>query len=162
METLVSTPVLSKGQKAAATRAANKAKNEAKFSPAVLTEINANVEVKKSEPRPEKVTYLKEGVTGKQVMRSIFNGNGEHKKDAATFSFCLKRAKEFCSEFFSNLKGFDEKDLTPKNLIPFRWVSNEKRETFSVYEVEMMIKDFYAAKAEGISATEFKARKKKK
>lgn len=92
------------------------------------------------------VTYLAEGVSGKDMMNSIFASNKAHKKDALTFSFCLKRAKEFGAETFSLIKGFDEKELTPKNLIPLRSEKNISKETFSVYEVYMLIKKFYATK----------------
>lgn len=103
--------------------------------------INATKKVEKV----AKVTYLTEGVTGKQMMRSIFDANNEHKKDMGTFSQCLKRAIEFgATELAKNIKGFDVKECTPKNLITLRTKDMDAK--FSVYEVLMLIKKFYQTK----------------
>jgi hypothetical protein len=103
--------------------------------------INATKKVEKV----AKVTYLTEGVTGKQMMRSIFDANNAHKQDLGTFSQCLKRATEFgATELAKNIKGFDVKECTPKNLIPLRTKDMDAK--FSVYEVLMLIKKFYQTK----------------
>ena len=109
--------------------------------------VNAAKAAPKKAAAAPKVTYLAVGVTGKQLMKSIYAANNAHKKDMGSFSQCLKRALEFGSaEFIKTIKGFDVKDCTPKNLIPLR---NEKRgadASFSVYEVLMLIKKFYQTK----------------
>lgn len=106
-----------------------------------------NVIKPEAKPKVEKITYLAVGVTGKQMMKAIYNANNKHKKDLGTFSQCLKRAIEFGKdELTQTIKNFDVKDCTPKNLIPLR---NEKRGVdakFSVYEVLMLIKKFYQTK----------------
>jgi hypothetical protein len=94
-----------------------------------------------------KINYLAENVTGKQMMKAIFDANNKHKKDLGSLSQCLKRAIEFGTEDFTKtIKGFNVKDCTPKNLVPLRSVKNASKETFSVYEVLMLIKKYYQTK----------------
>ena len=113
----------------------------AKTTTKVVNKVNTTTK------KVEVIKYLKDGVTGKQMMKAIYDANNRHKKDLGTFSQCLKRAIEFGSEeFTATIKGFNVKDCTPKNLIPLR---NEKRGVdakFSVYEVLMLIKKFYQTK----------------
>ena len=92
------------------------------------------------------VTYLNEGVTGKGLMQSIYATNNAHKQDGKSFSYCIKRVIEFGDEFFAGIKGFNVADLTPKNLIPLRTEKNAQKEGFSVYEMCLLIKKFYATK----------------
>lgn len=92
------------------------------------------------------VTYLNDGVTGKSLMKSIYATNNAHKQDGKSFSFCIKRVIEFGDEFFAGIKGFNVADLTPKNLIPLRTEKNALKEGFSVYEMCLLIKKFYATK----------------
>lgn len=115
-----------------------------KKSPAKAT--STKIQTPKNEA-PKKVIYLKEGVTGKQMMKSIYKANNEHKKDLGSFSQCLKRAIEFgAKEFEATIKAFNVKDCTPKNLIPLRSAARIGKENFSVYEVLMLIKKFYQTK----------------
>lgn len=132
--------------KKTAAKQVNKTKNLSKLTKqnkAVLIQLPPK-ETKK-ETVKNSVVYLKEGVTGKQVMRSIYDANNEHKVDLGTFSQCLKRAIQF-NKFDTVVNNFDVNELTPKNLMPFRSKANEGKEKFSVYEVLMMIKKFYQAK----------------
>jgi hypothetical protein len=100
-----------------------------------------------AKPKVEKITYLAIGVTGKQMMKAIYDANNKHKQDLGTFSQCLKRAIEFGKdELTQTIKGFDVKDCTPKNLIPLRNVKRGVDAKFSVYEVLMLIKKFYQTK----------------
>ena len=106
--------------------------------------INQVVEKTK---KVEVVKYLKEGVTGKQMMKAIYDANNRHKQDLGTFSQCLKRAIEFGKDEFSKtIKGFNVKDCTPINLVPLRSAKNIGKENFSVYEVLMLIKKYYQTK----------------
>jgi hypothetical protein len=95
----------------------------------------------------EVIKYLKDGVTGKQMMKAIYDANNRHKQDLGTFSQCLKRAIEFGSEeLTANIAKFNVKDCTPKNLIPLRNVKRGADASFSVYEVLMLIKKYYQTK----------------
>jgi hypothetical protein len=94
-----------------------------------------------------KVTYLSEGVTGKQMMRSIFDANNAHKQDLGSFNQCLKRAIEFGqSELTKTIKGFKVADMTARNLIPLRNAKKTIEDKWSVYEVLMLTKKFYQNK----------------
>ena len=108
------------------------------------------VEVPKEETKEVKkqqVTYLAEGVTGKQMMKSIYKANNEHKKDLGSYSQCMKRAIEFGKdEFKATIKGFNVKDLTPSNIIPLRYAKKTSDNAWSVYEVLMLIKKYYQTK----------------
>jgi hypothetical protein len=97
--------------------------------------------------KKEKVTYLAEGVTGKQMMKSIYKANNEHKKDLGSYSQCMKRAIEFGKdEFKATIKGFNVKHLTPSNIIPLRNAKKTSENAWSVYEVLMLIKKYYQTK----------------
>jgi hypothetical protein len=129
-------------------REKNRVNNSTKRNSTKAKQVYVQVvkeEKKQAEKKQDKVIYLAEGVTGKQVMKSIYNANNEHKKDIASFSQCLKRAIEF-NQFEGKIKNFNVTELTPKTLLPFRSKTNEGKEKFSVYEVLMMIKKFYQAK----------------
>ena len=119
-------------------------KTNAKTNAGTSTKIvNANATKKEDKV----INYLVDGVTGKQMMKSIYESNNAHKQDLGTFSQCLKRAIEFgTTEFKANIKGFDVSDCIPRNLIPLRSEANKTKEKFSVYEVLMLIKRFYATK----------------
>jgi len=100
-----------------------------------------------TEKKTEVVRYLNEGVTGKQMMQSIYRSNNAHKVDLGTFSQCLKRAIEFGAvELALVIKDFNINDMCAKNLIPLR---NEKKtvaDKWSVYEVLQLTKKFYKTK----------------
>lgn len=93
-----------------------------------------------------KVTYLAEGVTGKQFQSAILDANKNHKADQTSFSYCLRRAVEFEGGALKLIKGFDMKDLTPKNLIPLRAESRKESTRFSVYEIYNLIRKYYKTK----------------
>ncbi len=100
-----------------------------------------------TEKKTEVIKYLSEGVTGKQMMQSIYKANNAHKVDLGTFSQCLKRAIEFGAvELALVIKDFNINDMCAKNLIPLR---NEKKtvaDKWSVYEVLSLTKKFYKTK----------------
>ena len=113
----------------------------AKTTTKVVNKVNTTTK------KVEVIKYLKDGVTGKQMMKAIYDANNRHKKDLGTFSQCLKRAIEFGSEeLTTTIKGFNVKDCTPKNLIPLRNAKRGVDASFSVYEVLMLIKKFYQTK----------------
>ena len=96
--------------------------------------------------KEQKTIYLNVGVTGKQFQRAMLDANKNHKVDATTFSYCLRRALEFENGALKLIKGFDASELTPKTLIPLR---NEKRKdstSFSVFEIYNLIRKFYKQK----------------
>jgi len=95
----------------------------------------------------QKINYLAENVTGKQLMKSIYKANNDHKTDLGTFSQCLKRAIEFGAvELASVIKGFNINDMNAKNLIPLRAEGKTVENKWSVYEVLMLTKKFYKTK----------------
>lgn len=94
-----------------------------------------------------KVTYLAEGVTGKQMMRSIYDANNAHKINQGTFNKCLDNAKEVAPiELSKTIKGFDIADMTARNLIPLRRAGKTAADKWSVYEVLMLTKKYYQTK----------------
>ena len=109
-----------------------------KFVKAVKNEKTGKIEIQK---------YLNDGVTGKQMMRSIFDANNAHKKDLGSFNQCLKRAIEFGqSELSKTIKGFKVADMNARNLIALRNVKKTIEDKWSVYEVLMLTKKFYQNK----------------
>lgn len=109
-----------------------------KFVKEVKNEVTGKIEVQK---------YLNDGVTGKQMMRSIFDANNAHKKDMGSFNQCLKRAIEFGeAELTKTIKGFKVADMNARNLIALRNVKKTIEDKWSVYEVLMLTKKFYQNK----------------
>ena len=109
-----------------------------KFVKEVKNEKTGKIEIQK---------YLNDGVTGKQMMRSIFDANNAHKKDLGSFNQCLKRAIEFGqSELEKTIKGFKVSDMNARNLIALRNVKKTIEDKWSVYEVLMLTKKFYQNK----------------
>ena len=109
-----------------------------KFVKEVKNEKTGKIEVQK---------YLNDGVTGKQMMRSIFDANNAHKQDLGSFNQCLKRAIEFGqNELSKTIKGFKVSDMNARNLIALRNVKKTIEDKWSVYEVLMLTKKFYQNK----------------
>lgn len=125
----------------------NVVKSPAKATEKKVVRVTATKKAIQVTSKKEKVTYLAEGVTGKQMMTAIYDANNRHKKDLGSLSQCLKRAIEFGKDDFAKtIKGFNVKDCTPKNLVPLRSAKNASKEKFSVYEVLMLIKKYYQTK----------------
>jgi hypothetical protein len=118
----------------------------------VTTKVNKTttkvVEAKNKVTGKVEVTrYLIEGVSGKQVMQSIFDANNAHKKDLGSFNQCLKRAIEFGqNELTKTIKGFKVADMNARNLIALRNSKKTIDDKWSVYEVLMLTKKFYQNK----------------
>ena len=104
------------------------------------------VTVKKSNKKTEVVRYLKEGITGKQMMQSIFDANNVSKAEVKSLSWCMKQAIKVGKPVFDNIKGFKKTDIKPAALLEHRSAHRVNKETFSVYEVLMMIKKMYQVK----------------
>lgn len=125
-----------------------KMKTAVKTAKKVTNVVTKNVVLEKK-VATKTVKFLKEGVTGKQLMQSIYGTNANIKANRKTFSQCLKEALEQIEKdgTFSNVIGFNSKACTPANLIPLR---NEKRVIegagWSPYEVLTLIKKFYQVK----------------
>ena len=122
-------------------------KNAVKSTEKKVVRVTSTKKAIRVNNKGEVTRYLADGVSGKQMMKAIFDANNKHKKDLGSLSQCLKRAIEFGTEdFIKTIKGFNVKDCTPKNLVPLRSVKNASKETFSVYEVLMLIKKYYQTK----------------
>lgn len=103
-----------------------------------------------------KVTHLKEGVTGKQLMKAQSNSNNAHKKDMFSFKTALKRAKDFDKKFITSMH-LTRQDLTERKLkalmndkeIERKAIQKEKfgYEKYSVWFVQSLIKRLAKAKA---------------
>ena len=104
------------------------------------------VTIKKSNKKTEVVRYLKEGITGKHMMQSIWSANKLSKAETKSISWCIKQALKHGKPMFDNIKGFKRSDIEPKKLLDYRQKHREGKETFSVYEVFMMIKNMYQVK----------------
>jgi len=110
------------------------------------SKTTTKVEVVAKAVKVAKVTYLAEGVTGKDMMKNIFDANNNVKAKRTSFSQCLKDALEEAelTGTFKCVPAFNPAEMTPKNLVPLR---NEKRTIegakWSPYEVLMLMKKFY-------------------
>lgn len=110
------------------------------------SKTTTKIEVVAKTAKVEKIKYLAEGVTGKQMMQNIYDANNGVKAKRTSFSQCLKDALEEAKEkdTFKCVPAFNPAEMTPKNLLPLR---NEKRTIagakWSPYEVLTLMKKFY-------------------
>lgn len=95
--------------------------------------------------KPKTPIYLKEGVTGKQMMQSVYKANNASKAEVKSLSWCINQAFKYGKSegTFGNIRGFKKSECTPKNILPYRSEHRKTATTFSVYEVLMMIKKMY-------------------
>ena len=122
--------------------ATKKAQLDAKKYEAIVV---SEVAPKKKANAP-KVVYLKEGVTGKQLLKAKIEANNKNKEELHSISFCIKQIKRHGKQFTKLIKGFNEKDLTPANLLPMRTEKEQERTKFTFWMVEQLIVRFYKAK----------------
>jgi hypothetical protein len=129
----MSTATATKNSKATATAKGNsKAKSE-------------KTAVKKS----EKIIFLAENVSGRELQQFKSVQNRDAKLKLRSISSCITAIKLSDGKFLSSFKNYNEKDLTPTNLIPLR---NEKEivysdtKGFSTWLVLGLIKRYYATK----------------
>ena len=92
------------------------------------------------------VAYLKEGITGKEVMKMQCEGNKASKIERKSFSFCLKQVLKHQINTLKAIKGFKEVDCTPKNLSKHLTENEAKSGNFNDWLVMNLIKRYYSAK----------------
>lgn len=93
----------------------------------------------------KKVTYLKEGVTGKQLTRLKIDANTASKDETKTISWCIKQVNTHAQEFLASFEAYDPKDIVPSKLLSFRTEKEEARGKFSVWLVMQLITRMYKA-----------------
>lgn len=93
----------------------------------------------------KKVTYLKEGVTGKQLTRLKIDANTASKDETKTLSWCIKQVNAHAQDFLASFEAYDAKDINPTKLLPFRTEKEVARGKFSVWLVMQMITRMYKA-----------------
>jgi len=95
--------------------------------------------------KTEKIVFLSEGITGKQLVNNKIATNNEAKKEIRSFSHALKLALKNDQNFFTSFAKFNPSDLTPKNLCEFLQ-GNEGKNGFSVWLIMTLTRRFYAQK----------------
>ena len=86
--------------------------------------------------------YLKEGIKGKQLVSSKIDTNNEHKKDAKSISYCIKRLLQFDTNFLQSFANYNEKDINPKTLLPML-KETEGQNGFSVWLTMQLVTRYY-------------------
>jgi hypothetical protein len=91
-----------------------------------------------------KITFLADGVTGKQMLNLKFAANKANKDELHSFSFCIKQFLKHGVELLASFKTFDIETITPANLLKqlteaekLRLLKNGNK--FSFYLVENLI-----------------------
>lgn len=64
-----------------------------------------------------KINYLAEGVSGKQMLNLKFAANKANKDELHSFSFCIKQFLKHGVELLASFKTFDIETITPANLL---------------------------------------------
>lgn len=110
------------------------------------SETTTKVEVVAKVAKVEKIRYLAEGVTGKQMMENICKANKGIKENRGTFSYNLKEALEMAKAqgTFNCVPAFNPAEMTPKNLCPLRREDRTiKGSPWNPWEVLNLMKKFY-------------------
>jgi hypothetical protein len=92
-----------------------------------------------------KVTFLAEGITGKQAMAAKSATNKSVKEENTSFSFCLKQAIKHDQNYLTSFKGYKKADLTPANLLPLLTEKEAKSGKFTAWLVMNLISRYYKA-----------------
>lgn len=90
-----------------------------------------------------KITYLAEGISGKDLQKAKIDTNKAHKADSGSFSYCKNRVLQFNAGFLEGFAAYNEADLTPKNLLPLRSEKEAMRPNFSVWLIMQLISRYY-------------------
>jgi hypothetical protein len=99
--------------------------------------------------KTEKIVFLAENVTGKNLQDAKIETNREVKKEIRTFSFAKRYSLQFDKGFYSSFVKFNENDLTPVNLLPFRTTketASSDKNGFSAWLFMSLVKRFYSKK----------------
>jgi len=102
----------------------------------------ASIEAPKKETTKKAPLYLKEGIKGKQLVSAKIDTNNEHKKDAKSISYCIKRLLQFDTNFLQSFANYKSEDITPKNLLSML-KENEGQKGFSVWLVMQLVTRYY-------------------
>jgi hypothetical protein len=90
-----------------------------------------------------KVTFLAEGITGKQVMAAKSATNKSVKEENTSLSFCIKQVLKHDQSFLASFKGYKKSDIVPANLIPLLTEKEAKSGKFTAWLVMNLISRYY-------------------
>jgi LPS O-antigen subunit length determinant protein (WzzB/FepE family) len=134
--------VLATSKKAKSTKVINVSKNG--------LSVNAPLEPKKDtiKKAPKQVTYLAEGINGKQFRSAQLDSNKLYKTQIKSPSKAYQLFIEYFAEYTNLINGFNADEIKPsaKFLDENRSESEKLRNTFSPYLYSMMVKRYYAKK----------------
>jgi len=94
----------------------------------------------------KQVTYLNEGMTGKQHMATKSATNKSVKEENTSLSFCIKQVQKHDQGFLTSFVGYKKSDITPANLLPLLKEKEGKNGKFTAWLVMSLIKRYYATK----------------
>jgi len=104
--------------------------------------VSAIASIEKPKQATKTPLYLKEGIKGKQLVSAKIDTNNEHKKDAKSISYCIKRLLQFDTNFLQSFANYKSEDITPKNLLPLL-KETEGQKGFSVWLVMQLVTRYY-------------------
>ncbi len=93
-----------------------------------------------------KITFLAEGITGKQVQQAKRDTNKSVKEENSSISFCIKQVLKHDQSFLASFKGYKKSDIVPANLTPLLTEKEAKSGKFTAWLVMSLIRRFYATK----------------
>lgn len=113
---------------------------------ATATAKTATAKGKTATKKVEKVIFIASNVTGRELQQFKSSQNKDAKLKLRSISSCITAVKLSEGKFLESFINFDEKDITPSNLLPLR---NEKEilysdtKGFSTWLVMGLIKRYY-------------------
>lgn len=132
--------------KVTATR--GKSTRAAKLQSAKVIETVQTTATVKTAPTT-KVSYLSEGVTGKQLVSAKITANRANRDELHSISFCIKQFVKHGADVLKGLRGADVASVTPANLI--KHMTDRERAKFeqsgrvSFWLVETLVVRMYKA-----------------
>ena len=95
--------------------------NEANNKPTKVSANNLNQESAKIEQpkkaKIEKITYLADNVTGKQLQKAKIDSNKDNRDELQSLSFCIAQFKKHGTKVINCFKGLTFDEITPKNIL---------------------------------------------
>lgn len=123
-----------------------KVQTASKTAKQVKTSKTAPVKGNEAVKKTEKIVFLSEGVTGKQLVANKIDTNNSVKAENTSFSFCLKQVVKHDKGFCSSFVKFKETDCTPSNLLPLRKGKEGANGKYSAWLIMTLIRRYYATK----------------
>ena len=109
------------------------------------TKVSGNVITQKAtKVKIDKVVFLADNVTGKQLLNAKLEANKLNKEELQSLSFCIAQFKKHGANVVNCFKSLNMEEITPKNILPFLSEAEKTRlnnngNKFTVWLIENLV-----------------------